>query len=92
MVRQCIKAYNAPVGLYDWRVKWVKDIHNVSASHKLKWKTPDEYYNGNTPDISRYRFHFYEPIWYYNLNAPKFKNKLEKGRWLGFVPTSGDEY
>ena len=91
MVRQCLKAFNAPIGLYDWCVKWVKDVHNVSASHKLNWKTPDEYYYGNTPDISKYRFHFYEPIWYYDPNTPKFKNNLKKGRWLGFAPTSGDE-
>ena len=43
MVRQCLKAFNAPIGLYDWCVKWVKDVHNVSASHKLNWKTPNEY-------------------------------------------------
>ena len=56
MVRQCLKAFNAPIGLYDWCVKWVKDVHNVSASHKLNWKTPDEYYYGNTPDISNIDF------------------------------------
>ena len=73
MVRQCLKAFNALIGLYDWCVKWVKDVHNVSASHKLNWKTLNEYCYGNTPDISKYRFHFYVPIWYYDPNRSSAK-------------------
>ena len=86
MGRQCLKAFNAPIGLYDWCVKWVKDVDNVSASHTLNWKTPDEYYYGNTPDISKYRFHFYEPIWYYDPNTPKCKNNLKKEDGLVLHP------
>ena len=46
----------------------------------------DEYYYGNTPDISKYRFHFYEPIWYYDPNTPKFKNNLKKEDGLVLHP------
>ena len=35
-------------------------------------------------------YYFWEPIWYYDLFAPKLTRKLKKARWLGVVPNCRD--
>ena len=67
------------------------DIHNGLANEKLKWRTPLEVNEGNTPDISKFPFHFYEPIWYYDANIKAPEDWLQKGWFLGFANTSGNE-
>ena len=60
------------------------------ANKKLNWKTPLEISEGNTPDISKFRFHFYEPVWYYDAKIKSPKYWLLKGQFLSFANTSGD--
>ena len=47
---------------------------------------------GYTPDISVFRFHIWEPIWYY---IPKYKiphDCFKKARWLGIAWQAGDAF
>ena len=46
---------------------------------------------GYTPDISKFRFHIWEPIWYFvpDIKAPL--NNLRPARWLGFANSSRDD-
>ena len=37
-----------------------------------------------------FRFHLWEPIWYYEPNTKQPENSLKKARWLGFAHSSGD--
>ena len=64
---------NALLEVHDYCQEWCCDVHNDPANEKLKWRTPLEVNEGNTPDISKFQFHFYEPIWYYdaNIKAPE---------------------
>jgi hypothetical protein len=61
------------------------------ANRKLGWRSPIERNEGVTPDISRFRFHFWEPIWYYEPSKQP-KDNLRKARWLGFADSAGDAF
>ena len=90
MVKRTMQAFNVPLVDHDWCQKWCCDVHNILASRKLNWRTPLEVNEGHTPDISKFRFHFYEPIWYHvpGIKAPT--SSLQKGRWLGIAASTGD--
>jgi len=53
------------------------------------WITHLEIATGNTPDISMFRFHFWEPVWYFEPTKSPLDN-WKKGRFLGFAETTGD--
>ena len=57
---------------------------------QLNWRTPQEILNGETPDISVFRFHFWQPIEYYEP-AKQPKDGWGPGRFLGVTWDSGDD-
>ena len=73
MVQNCLRVFNAPISLAHWCVKWCCQINNVSARKSLNWQVPLTVSQGGTPDISHLRFHFYEPIWYFQptIKSPR---------------------
>jgi hypothetical protein len=91
MVRNVMRAFKAPLNRHDYFQKWCCDAHNVIANRKLGWRSPIERNEGNTPDISKFHFQFWEPVWYYD-HAKQPTDNLKKARWLGFADTSGDEF
>ncbi|MGH7955291.1 MAG: hypothetical protein ACREOZ_04955 [Gloeomargaritales cyanobacterium] len=80
----------APIKKHDWCQKWCCDVHNVTANRTLHWRTPIEVNTGHTSDISMFRFHFWEPIWYHDPTVKAPHSRLKKGRLLGIAHTSGD--
>jgi ribosomal protein S12 len=91
MVRNVMRAFKVPLNRHDYCQKWCCDVHNVVANRKLGWRSPLERNAGHTPDISKIRFHFWEPVWYYKPSKQPHDN-LKKARWLGFAHNSGDEF
>ena len=91
MVRINMRHNNAPLEVHDYCQEWCCDVHNILSNEKLKWRTPLEVNKGNTPDISKFRFHFYEPIWYYDASIKSPEDRLQKGQFLWFANTSGDD-
>ena len=47
---------------------------------------------GFTPDISVFRFHIWEPVWYYDPGVKQPRDNLRKARWLGIAWQSGDAF
>jgi hypothetical protein len=45
---------------------------------------------GYTPDISMFRFHLWEPIWYYEPHTKQPENSLKNAWWLGIAHSAGD--
>lgn len=89
MVKKVMEEFGAPLRVHDWAQKWCCQVHNVLALKSKRWRTPMELSTGNTPDISFFRFHFWEPVWYFDHSkAPE--SPWCKGRWLGIAQTSGD--
>ena len=89
MIKKIMAEFGAPARVHNWAQKWCCQVHNILALRSKRWRTPMELSTGNTPDISCFRFHFWEPVWYFELS--KAPDSLWcKGRWLGFAESSGD--
>ena len=90
MVRRCMREFNVPLSRHNHCQKWCTDIRNHLASRKLDWRTPHEKLTGETPDISVFRFHFWELIEYYDPTVKQPHNGWTTGRFLGIAWDSGD--
>jgi hypothetical protein len=66
------------------------DVHNHTALASLNWRTPLEAVTGDTPDISMFRYYFWEPVWYLERQATGRHKNWIKGRFLGIAWNTGD--
>jgi len=82
----------APLDLWCYAVEFVATVKACTARKSLNWRTPHELLFGETPDISKFRFPFYCPIWYY-IPCESFPHpKMRPGRFLGFAHNAGDAF
>ena len=65
-------------------------MRNHLASRKLDCRTATERLTGNTPDISIFRFHFWEEIEYFNPTTKQPEHGWLPGRFLGIAWDVGD--
>ena len=70
--------------------KHLCDVHNHTARSSLAWRTPMEHSQGETPDISVFRYYFWEPIWFLRGPAQQPNKKWVKGRFMGVAWNTGD--
>lgn len=66
------------------------DCFNHTATDSLAWRTPWEALDGDTPDISVFRFKFWEPVWYLMSNRKYPAKRYLRGRFVGIAWTTGD--
>ena len=90
MVWRCMRAFNAPLKRHHWCQQWCVHVRNHLASRKLGWRTATEKLTGNTPDISMFRFHFWEQIEYFNPGTKQPQHGWLPGRFLGIAWDVGD--
>ena len=90
MVCRCMRAFDAPLSRHAWCQKWCADVRNVLASRKLDWRTPTEILAGDTPNISVFRFHFWQEIKYFEPALKQPYDGWMPGRFLGIAWDSGD--
>ena len=90
MVKRCMRTFNVPLSRHSYCQKWCADVRNHLASRKLKWCTPQEKLTGNTPDISVFRFHFWEQVEYFDSNEKQPHDGWKPARFLGIAWDSGD--
>ena len=90
MVRRCMRTFNAPLNRHQWCQRWCVQVRNHLASRKLGWRTATEKLTGNTPDISMFRFHFWEEIEYFNPGTKQPEHGWLPGRFLGIAWDVGD--
>ena len=90
MVKRCMRAFNAPMSRHGWCQLWCCRVRNSLASRKLKWRTPEEKLTGNTPDLSVFRFHFWQEVEWFNINAKNPEDGWTPGRFLGINDSAGD--
>eukprot|EP00957_Ditylum_brightwellii_P042271 3201576-Ditylum_brightwellii.AAC.1 len=87
MIKKVIRKCCVPLSEHDWAQKWCVDVYNVIALCKFAWKSLLEVSMGHMQDISPFRFHLYEPMWYYNkAKAPD--DPWQKAWWLEFASSS----
>lgn len=85
------KSYKVPEKQFPALYKHLCDCHNHTSLASLGWKTPMEAMTGDTPDISIFRFHFWEPVWFKAVTNVTTKQIVwVKGRFRGIAWATGD--
>lgn len=87
-----LKITGAPLSYWCFALEYVCLIRSVLARRSLDWLTPHEKHWGERPDISVFRFTFWEPVWYYHPRQAFPKPKMLKGRFLGVAQNVGDVF
>ena len=72
-------------------MKFVVDCLNHTAKKKLEWRTPMEVMTGCTPDISMFRFGFWEEVEYFEPTAKFPHYTWLPGRHVGIAWDQGDQ-
>ena len=83
---------DAPIKFWCYALIHVVDCLNHHAKPALNWKTSTELLNGDTPDISAFRFSFWQAIEYYEPTAKFPEARWKAGRFLGIAWESGDAF
>ena len=87
-----LRKANAPITFWCYCLQWITDCLNHTAQQNLEWKTPIEVLDGMTPDISVFRFSFFEPVWYYEPTAKYPEPNFLPGRFVGIAWHHGDAF
>ena len=90
MIKNVLRQSQAPIGLCNWVALYCCQINNHMSRRSLKFRTPMEISTGHTPDISKFRFYFYEPLWYFEPKIKLPRPNLLKCRYLGIAESCGD--
>ena len=87
-----LRLSNAPLSFWCYCMQHMVDCLNHTALRKLGWRTPIERIFGNTPDISMFRFVFWESVLYFEPIAKFPKPTFLPGRFLGIAWNHGDAF
>lgn len=87
-----LRVSGCPLEFWCYALEYVCLVRTVVARRSLNWSTPHETHWGERPDISMFRFVFWEPIWYYNPRQTFPRSKMLKGRFLGIAQNVGDAF
>ena len=87
-----LRKANAPIQFWCYCLLWIADCLNHTAQQQLQWKTPMEVLHGTTPDISVFRFAFFEPVWYYEPTAKYPEPNFLAGVFVGIAWNHGDAF
>ena len=89
---QVLYESNAPVQLWCYCLIFVTDCYNYTAKESLENKVPVEVLTGDTPDISAFRYAFWQEIDYYDPSAKFPLSPWQPGYFLGINWRSGDAF
>ena len=81
-----------PLQFWCFALEYVDLLRTVLARRSLEWSTPHERHWGERPDISMFRFVFWQPVWYYQQRQSFPRTKMSKGRILGIAQNIGDAF
>jgi len=82
----------APLEFWCYALEYVVEVGNHLARRSLNWRCALEALWGVTPDLSVFRFVFWQPVWYYNPRRGFPLSKMSKGRFLGIAKNVGDAF
>ncbi|KAI2510964.1 Reverse transcriptase (RNA-dependent DNA polymerase) [Fragilaria crotonensis] len=85
-------ATGAPLDYWCYALEYMCLVRTVLACRSLDWLTPHECHWGDRPDISVFRFVFWEPIWFCQPRQSFPNPKMSKGRFLGIAANAGDDF
>lgn len=83
---------NMPHEFWCFALEYVALLRTHIARRSLNWRTSHECHFGETPDISRFRFPLWHPIWYYTPRTGFPRRRMHPGRFLGVARNAGDAF
>ncbi|MGH3054674.1 MAG: hypothetical protein ACRDL7_06820, partial [Gaiellaceae bacterium] len=92
LTRLMIWKARADIRYWNYAMVLAADCWNHTATRRIEWRTPHEKFRGDTPDISVFRFKFWQPIHYFDPTARFPQPTLLPGRFLGVAWSSGDAF
>ena len=87
-----LRQFRAPLVFWCYCMAFVIDCLNHRAKKGLDWRTPLEIHTGDTPDISAFRFYFWQPVEVFNANSAFPESKMISARFLGIAWEYGDAF
>jgi hypothetical protein len=92
-----IKLYHytpwAPLIYWCYATQYLDMVRRSLSRNTLNWRTGHEAMNGDTPDISIFRFRWFAPVWYYAPSSSfPSSDKMLPGFCLGIAPNTGDGF
>ena len=73
-----MKEFDVPLKKYYWTQKWCVDVKNIDSYKNINGRCTLQISEGHTQDISKFRYHLWEPIWYFKkCKAPETSWQLE---------------
>ncbi len=81
-----------PLQFWSFALEYVCLLRTVLARRSLEWSTPHERHWGEFPDISMFRFDFWQPVWYNQPRQSFPRTKMLKGRFLGIAQSIGHAF
>ena len=91
-MQQLLLVTGAPEEYWCFALEYVAFIKARTAKRRLQWRTSFEFEFGAVPDISKCRFAFWQPVWFYTPRNAFPRQRMMKARFLGFSPDSGDDF
>jgi hypothetical protein len=91
-VNLTLRQSNAPLIFWCFCLIFIVDCLNHTSVKALDWRTPKEKQDSHTPDISSFRFKFWEPVWYYEPTAKYPAPNFLAGRFVGIAWDHGDAF
>ena len=79
---------NAPLEFWCYCLIFVVDCYNHTAKASINDRVPVQVLRGDTPDISAFRYHFWQEIDYFE---PRAKSPLPNGNQDGFSVLTGTQ-
>ena len=86
MVRNVMRVFDVSLEDHDWVQKWCVDMHNIDSSINLSGRCLLEISKVHIQEISKFRFHLWELIWYFKKCKAPGSLGNQKDFWYLYTP------
>ena len=83
---------HAPISYWCYALEFLDQVGCYLSKSNLDGRTSSEKLSGQTPDISIFRFAWFQAVWYYNPSLSFPSDKMEPGFFLKLAENTGDGF
>ena len=83
---------HAPIQYWCYAAEFLDQVGSYLSKETLKGRCAQEKLLGHTPDISKFRFAWFQPVWFYSPTLSFPKDRMEPGFFLKLADNTGDGF
>ena len=83
---------HAPLSYWCYGMEYLDQVGCYLSKTSLDGRTASEKIVGQTPDISIFRFSWFQPVWYYNPTLSFPQDRMSPGFFLKIAENTGDGF